>query len=182
MNGYSKIRIPLLSKVVVIGCGPIGLQFAMLARADGATVVCIEPNEMRRKLAKKLGFPTCNPFEADSVAFVKDQFGRLADFVIDAAGSQLPAAMDMADFNGTILVFGVGKAEPTINATKIQNKELTIMGSFIAYNSFPKAIDVLKKGILDLEPLITHVLPLEEVHKGIDLMRTGEGMEGIIDF
>lgn len=183
MNGYSKINIPLLSKVVVIGCGPIGLQFAMLARKDGADVVCIEPNEKRRALSEKLGFPTCNPFEENSVTFVIDHFGGLADFVIDAAGSQLPAAMDIADCNGTILIFGVNnKIEPSINATKIQNKELTIIGSFIAYNSFPMAIDVLKKNILDLEPLITHVLPLEDVHKGINLMSIGEGMEVIIDF
>ena len=182
LNGYSKIHIPLLAKVVVIGCGPIGLQFAMLARADGADVLCIEPNEKRRAVAEELGFPTCNPFEENSVEFVEEKFGGLADYVIDAAGSQIPAALDLADLGGTILIFGTSSPKPAIDPALIQEKELTIIGSFIAFNTFPKAIRVLEKGILNLEPLITHIIPLEDVKKGIDLMRTGEGMEIIIDF
>ena len=181
MNGYSRIKIGLLSKVVVFGCGPIGLIFAMLARKDGAQVIVVEPNPHRIKIAKELGFDVCNPFEEKVADFVISKFGTLADYAIDAAGSQLPAAIDACDCCGTILIFGVNnKIEPPIIPGKIQNKELTIMGSFIAKNTFPAALEVLKSGILDLDPLITHILPLEEVRHGMDLMTSGEGMEIII--
>ena len=95
----------------------------------------------------------------------------------------LPMAIDICDVCGTILVFGVnGKIEPKIVPSKIQSKELNIIGSFIAYNTMPKAVDILgENGILDLDPLITHIIPLAELHHGMDLMRSGEGMEIIID-
>jgi len=44
----------------------------------------------------------------------------------------------------------------------------------------PRAITVLETGMLNLDPVITHELPLEELDKGIELMRTGEGMEIIM--
>lgn len=181
MNGYSRIAVHLLSKVVVIGCGPIGLMFAMLARRDGARVVTVETNPYRIKIAKKLGFEVANPFTDDVPAFVEAQLGSLADYVIDAAGSQLPVAIDLCGCRGTILIFGVNnKLEPSIVPGKIQSKELTIIGSFIANSTMPAAIEVLESHILDVKPLITHYLPLEEIKRGMELMTTGEGMEIII--
>ena len=56
-----------------------------------------------------------------------------------------------------------------------------IMGSFIINDSMAKAITVLESGVLDLDPIITHKLPLEELDRGLELMRTGEGMEIIIE-
>ena len=67
------------------------------------------------------------------------------------------------------------------NLAPIQGKELTIMGSFIINDSMAKAITVLESGVLDLDPIITHKLPLEELDRGLELMRTGEGMEIIIE-
>jgi len=55
------------------------------------------------------------------------------------------------------------------------------MGSFIINDSMHRAVTVLETGILDLDPLVTHVLPLEELDKGIELMKSGEGMEIIME-
>ena len=55
------------------------------------------------------------------------------------------------------------------------------MGSFIINDSMPRAITVLESGMLNLDPVVTHVLPLEELDKGIDLMKTGEGMKIIME-
>ena len=44
----------------------------------------------------------------------------------------------------------------------------------------PAAIEILESGMLNLDPLITHILPIEEVRRGMELMTTGEGMEIII--
>ena len=54
------------------------------------------------------------------------------------------------------------------------------MGSFIINDSMHRAVDVLESKILDLDPIITHEIPLEELDKGIELMKTGEGLEIII--
>ena len=55
------------------------------------------------------------------------------------------------------------------------------MGSFIINDSMPRAITVLESGMLNLDPVVTHVQPLEELDKGIDLMKTGEGMKIIME-
>ena len=67
------------------------------------------------------------------------------------------------------------------NLRFIQNKEINIKGSFIIYDSMPKAIAVLENGYLDLEPMVTHRLGLEDIARGVDLMKSGEGMEIIIE-
>ena len=86
-----------------------------------------------------------------------------------------------AEYKGTILCFaGPRTAEEGWSFGPIQNKELTVIGSFIINDSMPRAITVLECGMLDLDPLVTHVLPLEELDKGIDLMKTGEGVKIIM--
>ena len=60
-------------------------------------------------------------------------------------------------------------------------KEVSIIGSYIIYDTMPRAIAVLESGILNLDPMITHVLELEDLKKGIDYMKSGEGMEVIIN-
>ena len=181
MNGFSRLNITPGDTCVVFGCGPIGLLFAQLARASGARVACVEIKENRMAIARKLGLDVyaAGPDVKEKLV---EKWGRRANFCIDAAGRQLVTAIDYAEYKGTILCFaGPRKAEEGWNFSPIQNKELTIMGSFIINDSMQRAITVLESGILDLDPLVTHVLPLEELDKGIDLMKTGEGMKVIME-
>jgi len=86
INGYSLLGIKPLSEVVIIGCGPIGLMFAMYAKFNGAHVICVEPNASRSAVSEKLGFSTADPYSSDIEQFTLKSFGSLADYVIDAAG------------------------------------------------------------------------------------------------
>ena len=181
MNGFSRLNITPGDTCVVFGCGPIGLLFAQLARASGARVACVEIKENRMAIARKLGLDVyaAGP---DVKSKLVEKWGRRANFCIDAAGRQLVTAIDYAEYKGTILCFaGPRTAEQGWNFSPIQNKELTIMGSFIINDSMQRAITVLESGMLNLDPLVTHVLPLEELDKGIDLMKTGEGMKVIME-
>ena len=181
MNGFSRLDIHPGDTVVVFGCGPIGLMFAQLARRSGGRVVCVEPKEGRLAVAKKLGFEALQPCED-----LKDRlialWGRRANYCIDAAGGQLPVAIDCAEYRGKILCFASPRiVKQDTNLGPIQGKELTIMGSFIINDTMPKAITVLENGFLDLDPIITHELPLEELDKGMEYMKTGEGLEIIMN-
>ena len=181
MNGFSRLNITPGDTCGVFGCGPIGLLFAQLARASGARVACVEIKENRMAIARKLGLDVyaAGP---DVKSKLVEKWGRRANFCIDAAGRQLVTAIDYAEYKGTILCFaGPRTAEQGWNFSPIQNKELTIMGSFIINDSMQRAITVLESGMLNLDPLVTHVLPLEELDKGIDLMKTGEGMKVIME-
>ena len=61
MNGFSRLDIHPWETCCVFGCGPIGLMFAQSARKCGARVVCVEPNDHRIAVAKKLGFDVLKP-------------------------------------------------------------------------------------------------------------------------
>ena len=182
MNGFSRLDITPGDTCVVIGCGPIGLLFAQLARLNGARVCCIELNKARQEVARKLGFTVLDPDTNENItAKLKEMWGRRANYIIDAAGRQLTTAIAIAEFCGKILCFASPRQVDEANLAPIQGKELTIMGSFIINDSMAKAITVLESGVLDLDPIITHKLPLEELDRGLELMRTGEGMEIIIE-
>ena len=182
MNGFSRLDITPGDTCVVIGCGPIGLLFAQLARLNGARVCCIELNKSRQEIARKLGFTVLDPDTNENItAKLKEMWGRRANYVIDAAGRQLTTAIAIAEFCGKILCFASPRQVDEANLAPIQGKELTIMGSFIINDSMARAITVLESGVLDLDPIITHKLPLEELDKGLELMRTGEGMEIIME-
>ncbi len=182
MNGFSRLDITPGDTCVVIGCGPIGLLFAQLARLNGARVCCIELNKARQEFAKKLGFIVLDPDTNENItAKLREMWGRRANYVIDAAGRQLCTAIGIAEFCGTILCFASPRQVDEANLAPIQGKELTIKGSFIINDSMERAITVLENDLLELDPIITHKLPLEELDRGLELLRTGEGMEVIIE-
>ena len=184
MNGFSRLNIIPGDTCLVIGCGPIGLLFAQLARANGARVVCAEIKDTRKKIAEKLGFTVLHG--GDEPALLKEKllalWGRAPNFCIDVAGAQLPTAIELAEYCGKILCFASPRQAEHVNLGPIQKKELTVMGSFIIHDTMPRAITVLENAYLNLDPIITHVLPLSEVGKGMELMRTGEGMEIILTY
>ena len=178
MNGFSRLDVTPGDTCVVFGCGPIGLMFAQLARRNGARVACVEPTAGRQTIARQLGFDVYAP-GPEVKDILMEKWGRRANYCIDAAGGQLGVALDWLEYRGTVLCFA-GTRTVENKLSLIQSKEANIKGSFIIYDSMPKAITVLENGYLDLDPMVTHYLGLEDIAKGVDLMKSGEGMEIII--
>lgn len=181
MNGFSRLDITPGDTCCVIGCGPIGLLFAQMAQKNGARVVCLEINPNRLAKAKELGFDTIKPEDPEqTVALLRKKWGRRANYVIDAAGGQLPTAIQIAEFCGKILCFASPRQVENANLGPLQSKELTVMGSFIIKDSMSRAITAIENGYLNLDPIITHELPLEEINEGMRLLMSGAGMEIIL--
>ncbi len=183
LNGFTRLGVRIGAPTLIIGGGPIGLLFANLARIAGGRVIVLELREQRRAIAEKLGFPAVAP--GDGVAEeLKAIWGddKRPEFIIDAAGGQLVTAVALAEYCARILCFASPRTPPAGSVlAPIQSKELTIMGSFIIHDTMGLAVTLLEKRLLDLDPIITHTLPLEELNTGMDLMRSGEGMEIIIN-
>lgn len=181
LNGFGKLGVKLGGTFLVLGCGPIGLLFANMARLSGANIVCLEPIEKRRIIAEQLGFTVWSPFDRDTVGRLKKHWGRRAEFIVDAAGRQLPMAIELAEFRARILSFAnTGLMPDGTNLGGIQSKELTIKGSFIIDHTMPLAIELLGSGKINLDPVISHILPLEKIDEGMKCMRTGDGMKIIL--
>ena len=183
LNGFQKINIVPGQSALVVGAGPIALIFVQMLKAAGASPIIVsEPSEQRREYAKKCGADyTLNPFETSNEAFVKSITGIGADIVIDVVGSQISECIKSVRRGGRILAFGFNtKAEPEIVQHQLILKEITILGTWIAKGTFPGAVQILEKGVLDLEKLITHVIPMQSINNGISLLAKGEGLEIIV--
>jgi 2-desacetyl-2-hydroxyethyl bacteriochlorophyllide A dehydrogenase len=154
---------------LVVGAGPIGLMFVALLRLAGLRVGVVEPSEERRELAERMG--------------AEELDGAGADVVVDAVGSQLETALDRVAKGGRILLFGVNaRARAEIAQERITRDELTILGSFVGQDVFPDAIRLLEGGRLDLEPLVTHRIALEELPGAVEELRAGRAVKVEVEF
>lgn len=184
INGAQKIRVNPAESVCVIGAGPVGLLFIQLLKAAGAKpIIAVEPNAMRRDYAIKCGADVCvDPMAEDVREVVKELTQIGVDYAIDVVGNQMPVTIDVIRKGGTCLLMGNNaRANPNIVQSLITYKEAKVLGTWLANASFGQAVKLLDSGLLNLEFMITHTLPLEEIHEAIDLLRRGEGVEVLVD-
>ncbi|MDD2958709.1 MAG: zinc-dependent alcohol dehydrogenase family protein [Lachnospiraceae bacterium] len=185
VNGMQKVRPNPGESVLIIGAGPIGLIFLKLMKSCGVyPIIVSEPSAVRREFAKKMGADyVVDPMKENLEERVLEITSVGVDLAADVVGSQMSQAISCARRGGTVLLFGVNTSvHPAVSQSDIVQKELRVQGTWLANATFPKAVAILEAGKVELEPLITHVLPLEQLEQGVNYMRSGEGVEVIIDF
>lgn len=169
---------------VVLGAGPIGLEFTQLMSAAGVKPVIVsEPAQLRRERAAQNGAhivadPTCS----DLSEIVQRETGIGADMVVDAVGTLMEQAIPLARRGGRVMIFGQNQAYlASVKPYDITRHELNILGSYTAPFSFPRAIELLNQGLIRPEKLITHRLGLGQIQDGLELLRRGEAIKVVID-
>ena len=101
--------------------------------------------------------------------------GEGADVVAEAVGHLLDVCVQVARFGGRIIVFGDdSRAHPQIPQAWLMRRELTVIGAFLPKFTFPRAVEILEQGLVPMEHIVTHQLPLAQVHEGIQLLREGK--------
>jgi threonine dehydrogenase-like Zn-dependent dehydrogenase len=104
-----------------------------------------------------------------------------ADIVVDAVGSQFGTAVEHAALGGRIVLFGQNQqARPPIHQYTITERSLTVLGSFVTAFTFPTAIRLVENEALNLEPIVTHVMPLDRLREGLDLLRSGAATKVVV--
>lgn len=161
--------------IAILGAGPIGLLIALIADRAGAGKIFIsDVSTMRLKVAKEMGFEAIDAKNMDIVQVVKDSTkGVGADVVFEVAGNQITAdqMIDCIKFQGEITVVSVYKKPPNINLASMHFREISLKTTrCYSPEDFAKAIELLEQSKLDLNPLVSHVLPLEDIKKGFELM------------
>lgn len=146
---------------VVIGGGPIGNLVAQVLLARGAKKVLLsEVSAYRLETAKKCGILTINPKECTLQDAIIQTFGSdAADVIFECIGSPatIREAVDVARKGSTIIVVGVVPNLAPINMGFVQDHELSIIGSAMYQtNDYRSAIDLVKKGSIEFDALITH--------------------------
>ncbi|MDQ6671845.1 MAG: zinc-binding dehydrogenase [Chloroflexota bacterium] len=166
-------------RVCILGGGPIGLMLLALARASGASATVVsEPRPFRRALAQQLGADhAVDPVTGDVAAVVSELSGGLgADVVFEAVGSPhtVEQALTLVAAGGSVMLVGVAdpKERVSFSPAEMFAREITIRGSKESVDTGQRVFNWL--GRLDLQPLITHTLPLAAVEKGLRVAAQGD--------
>lgn len=183
VNGAEKIKVQPGEAVVILGAGPIGLLFTQFFRAAGAgKLIVAEVSPFRAGYAERSGATrVVDPTKESLKDVVFEETGVGADVVVDAVGSLLPDALSAVRRGGRILLFGMNQqALPPVRQFDITRHEVSIFGTYIARNTFPKAVRLLESDVLQLEKLITHRLTLARIEEGLRAMREGKAIKVIV--
>jgi len=181
VNGANRANPRPGESAVIFGAGAIGCLFLAVFRAAGAgPIVVVEPTEGRRSVAMAVGADhavTPEEFAARHEELVPGG----ADLIVDAVGTQFATAVERAALGGRIVLFGQNaNVNPPVHQYTITARSLTVMGTYITAFTFPQAIRMVEGGILNLAPIVTDVLPLEELAVGLERLRAGEATKVVI--
>jgi len=166
--------------VVVAGCGPLGLGMVAAARLKNPRLlIALDLIDRRLEVARACGADlTFNPTRTDVVAEVlKLTDGYGCDVYIEATGdpSGVVQGLRMVRSLGTFVEFSVLAEPVTADWTVIgDEKELDLRGAHLGPYCYPLAMDMLAKGLLPMEQIITHRLPLASFEEGFELVAARE--------
>ncbi|MEW6231747.1 MAG: alcohol dehydrogenase catalytic domain-containing protein [Chloroflexota bacterium] len=183
LGGTEKVRLQPGETVAILGAGPVGLVFCLVFKAAGAgKIIVSDIAPFRLAMAKKIGADVVvNPQKEDLNGAVKAATGGGVDVVVDAVGTLLPEAVSLADKGGKVVLFGMNQqAHPAVSQYSITRNELTIYGTFIGINTFPRAIKMLESGAVKPSALITHRLPLSRLVEGLEALRQGLAIKVVL--
>lgn len=160
------------ARVLVTGCGPIGLLSILAARRAGAQqVVAADLSDFTLGLAREVG--------ADVTVNLKEQPDGLAgygadkghfDVLYECSGAQPALAAGIAAMRprGIVLQLGLG-GDMSLPMMAVTAKELDLRGSFRFHEEFATGVSLMQQGLIDVTPLITHTLPLDRATEGFAL-------------
>ena len=156
--------------VLILGPGPIGLFAALVAKAHGAVVVVAGTarDAERLKLADSIGVDRAIEVESTDLAgeikALAPETGG-ADITVEAAGAAASVATAYACTRkgGTIVQLGLFEGAVQVDYSQIAFRELNVIGSFAhIWSSFDTALRLMDDGTIDVAPLLSAVLPLDE--------------------
>lgn len=175
--------------VVVFGCGGVGINVVQMAAAAGGSVIAVDIVDKKLDIAKKLGAQhTINSSGKEDKALLKEirtLTGGGADIAIEAIGNPkvIELAQSTVKAGGLLCQVGYTHHNVAVNAGRLMFREIEIKGSLGCRPvDYPKIIEMVRTGKIQLEPVVTHKFKLEEINDAFDVMRKGEALRSIIVF
>ncbi len=181
------------ANVAVFGLGGIGLNVLQAARMVGADrIIGIDINPAREAMARKFGmtnFINPNDIGTDKVVqAITDLTGGGADFSFECIGNVnvMRQALECTHRGwGTSIIVGVAAAGQEISTRPFQlvtgrNWRGTAFGGARGRTDVPKIVDWYMEGKIEIDSLITHTMPLEDINRGFELMEKGESIRSVV--
>ena len=182
------------ANVVVFGLGGIGLNVIQGARMAGADkIIGVDINPARKALAERFGMTHfVNPKEVDGdlVPYLVALTDGGADYSFECVGNVdlMRQALECCHRGwGVSVIIGVAGAGQEIRTRPFQLVtgrvwKGTAFGGARGRSDVPKIVDWYMRGKIEIDPLITHTLPLERINDAFDLMHSGESIRSVVTF
>ncbi len=185
---HDKAGTSLSDTVVVIGTGPIGCLHIAVARARGARVIVSQRSRVRREMAARFGpDAVIDPTREDVVQRVRELTdGVGADLVVCAnpVAETQAQAVEMVRKGGRVVLFGgLPRSDPmvTLNANTIHYGDIEVVGAFSYHPTMHAlALDVLSRGLIPVDLVISHTYPLERVAEAFETASRGQGLKVMV--
>lgn len=171
--GLKQVDAQAGNSALVLGAGPMGCLVAQGLRSAGAAqVVVTDVAPWRLRMAENLGVSAAVLADESQASRLKTLSPDGFDIVVDATGipAVLESAFQYAKPRGKIWVFGVTPIGSFVKfpAYEVFRRDLKIIGSFAVNRTFPQSIALVQSGAIQVEPLISHELPLDEFGRGLE--------------
>jgi S-(hydroxymethyl)glutathione dehydrogenase/alcohol dehydrogenase len=182
------------ANVVVFGLGGIGLNVIQGARMVGANmIVGVDLNDSKRAVAESFGmthFVNPNQIDGDIVSHLVALTGGGADYSFECIGNvhTMRQALECAHKGwGESIIIGVAGAGQEIATRPFQLVtgrawRGSAFGGARGRTDVPKIVDWYMDGKIEIDSMITHTLPLEDINKGFDLMHEGKSIRAVVTF
>ncbi|TWT57761.1 Sorbitol dehydrogenase [Thalassoglobus neptunius] len=179
VHAANRTPITLGDTALVVGSGMIGLLVIQAIRLKGcAKIVAVDLDDNRLKLAKELGADvTINAKDGNVIEQVQNlTHGKGADVAIEVVGAAptIDTAIQATRKGGSITLVGNLAPKVEVPLQAIVTRELSIYGSCASNGEYPACIDLLERGDIKVEPLITAKASLEEGPGYFDRLYQGE--------
>jgi len=179
----NRAKVKPSDRVIVFGCGGVGINVVQFACFAGAEVIACDIDDKKLELAKELGAKfTVNPSKTDLKDFLK-QNGGLVDIAFEVIGKPetIETAFKTLGKAGKLCVVGYTSQNIIINPAKIMFFEQEIFGSIgCSLKDFPKILDIVKSGKINLNKLIANKYELEDINTALDELRASKVLRNII--
>ncbi len=173
--------------VGVYGCGPIGLLILQLSRLAGATQR-LATDRLPHRLEAACAMGATQVFQAEegqeSTAIYEATGRRGVDVAFEVAGENAAVETAVATVRpgGRVILVGIPEDDfTTFTASTARRKDLTIQLSRRMKHTYPRAIQLVEKGLVDVRSLVTHHFPLSETEKAFQTALRREGLKVIVN-
>ena len=184
-HDVTRAEVKAGDSVVVFGGGPIGSLIALVCRHRGARVKIVEINPYRVELLKGLGLETIGPGD-DVLGIVQEWTGGIgADVSFEVTGDPSAARQvtEVVRVWGTVSIIAIYAEPVPVHLYSLFARELRMHGSRLYTRAaWEEAIRLAASGNIDVSPLVSRIIPLEDLQKGMEeALGGGPVMKVIVD-
>jgi L-iditol 2-dehydrogenase len=178
LHGVSLAQVSAGTTALVLGAGMIGLLTLQALRAGGCSRIFVSDlDSTRLRLAEDVGATAVLSSKGDVVEQVMALTGGIGvDVAIEAVGRNetVKVSIESVRKGGTVVLVGNISPEVTLPLQKVVTRQIRLQGSCASAGEYPRAIELLASGAIQVKPFISAVAPLEEGPRWFERLHAGE--------